>query len=213
MDKKILEAVQPYTMLDRFRLESLSSLAEQVVRENVPGDFVECGVCNGGSAAVLAAGLTGSPEKKMWLYDTFEGIPAPGPRDPQEAAALAGQMKGDIRKVREIFSKTNFPEDRLRIMKGEFAETFRSLPSQAALVHIDADWYESVLLCLRTFYPLVPDGGMIILDDFGWWEGTRRAFYDFCAEQRTAPLLERCGRLTQAYWIKGREHCRGTEKA
>jgi O-methyltransferase len=63
------------------------------------------------------------------------------------------------------------------------------------------------MLSLNTFYDLVPDGGIIILDDFGHWEGCREAFYDFIAQRKLKPLLERFGH-TQAFWIKERIHNR-----
>jgi O-methyltransferase len=56
---------------------------------------------------------------------------------------------------------------------------------------------------LDNFYKLIPEGGCIVLDDFGYWEGCREAFYDFCLKNNEKPLLERVG-TTQAYWIKGR---------
>ena len=76
-----------------------------------------------------------------------------------------------------------------------------------AFLHIDADWYDSVQLALETFYDRVSTGGVIILDDFGHWEGCREAFYDFAADRGIKPLLERFGH-TQAYWIKDRTHNR-----
>ncbi len=92
--------------------------------------------------------------------------------------------------------------------KGWFSQTFNQpLPESVALLHCDADWFESVLLTVRTFYDLIPDGGIVVLDDFGWWEGARRAFYVFCRETGEEPLLNRIGRI-QAFWIKGKRHNR-----
>jgi O-methyltransferase len=81
------------------------------------------------------------------------------------------------------------------------------LPERVALLHCDADWYDSVHIVLRTFYPLIPPGGCVILDDFGYWEGCREAFYDFCLQRGEKPLLERL-EADQAYWIKGKTHNR-----
>jgi hypothetical protein len=94
--------------------------------------------------------------------------------------------------------------ERYTIREGWFHDTFKdTLPSQVALLHCDSDWYESVSLVLETFYPLVPDGGCVILDDFGFWEGCREAFYEFCHRHGEKPLLERVER-DQAFWIKKR---------
>lgn len=202
-----MEAVRPYTMIENDRLEKLFRLAKLVFKKQIPGDIVECGVCNGGSAALIAAAIQPS-DRKIWLYDTFSGIPAPGKLDGPAASAFTGGLKGDLVKVREVFSAVSIPEKNIVIREGEFNKTFaQPLPGTIALLHIDADWYESVGLCLETFYTRVSEGGVIILDDFGYWEGTRLAFYEFCRKNRIAPLLERVGD-TQAYWIKGREHNR-----
>ena len=108
-----------------------------------------------------------------------------------------------------VVGLVGFPPERAVFRPGLFAETFTAaLPHRVALLHLDCDWYDSVLAGLRTFYPRIPDGGIVVLDDFGFWEGTRRAFYAFCREFDVEPLLEHEG-STQAYWIKGREHNRG----
>lgn len=208
--KNLYKKVRPYTMSEEDRLLSLHELAREMLRSNVSGDFVECGVCNGGSAAILADAIRKSSERKIWLYDTFKGIPAAGPQDDLEAKKHEGDWKGDVGKVQEVFSKINFPKERQVVCQGIFEHTFKQVPKSVALIHIDADWYESVLLSLETFYPLIPQGGVIILDDFGWWEGCRKAFYFFCKKYEIAPLLQRVGK-TQAYWIKGREHNRGNK--
>ena len=94
------------------------------------------------------------------------------------------------------------------IRKGWFENTFKMpLPEKIAFLHIDADWYASVTLALDTFYDRVEDGGIIVLDDFGHWEGCRESYYDFVQKKNIKPLLERFGH-TIAFWIKGRTHNR-----
>jgi len=94
------------------------------------------------------------------------------------------------------------------IREGWFQDTFKQpLPENVALLHCDADWYQSVTIALETFYPRMPAGACVILDDFGYWDGCRIAFYDFCEKYGERPLLERVGN-TQAFWIKGKEHNR-----
>jgi hypothetical protein len=75
-----------------------------------------------------------------------------------------------------------------------------------ALLYIDCDWYDSVMVSLNTFYDRVPVGGVIALDDFGYWEGARRALGEFIKQRDLEmPLLERYG-PSIVWWIKGKEH-------
>lgn len=199
--------VADFTMVDRVRLRNLHNLARYVVSNGVPGDVVECGTWNGGSAAVTARAI-GEVHRPFWLYDSFVGMPVPGDLDGEAAKQWAGKCVGSPERVREILSVAGQPADLIRVKKGWFLDTFAEpLPECIAYLHIDADWFESVKLALDTFYDRVSDGGVIILDDFGYWEGCREAFYDFCRRRDLKPLLERCG-SSQASWVKGRTHNR-----
>lgn len=204
---RLLRKVRPYTLLTPAKLRSLNALALQMNAEGVSGDFVECGTYKGGSAAILATTLTS--ERHLWLYDSFKGMPDVTERDGEEAKEAVGLCRANQSDLIEILSLLKIPAERYTVRPGMFDETFQQpLPDRVALLHCDCDWYDSVIQVLRTFYPLIPDGGCIVLDDFGWWEGTRVAFYDFCNEVGERPLIERIG-TDQAYWIKGREHNRG----
>ena len=179
---------------------------------NIAGDFVECGVCNGGSAAAIACELSGSG-RHVWLYDSFEGLPAISEIDGKDAERFVGQCVGSEQHVRKAMQIAKVSPSEYTIRKGWFQETFHEqpLPRQIAILHVDADWYDSVMLTLQTFYDLVSDGGLIVLDDFGHWEGCREAFYDFVSQRNIKPLLERFG-PTEAYWIKNRLHNRKQTK-
>jgi len=202
-----LARINSYSVSGLRVLTKLYALGLDILTRNVLGDFVECGVCNGGSAAAIACALR-ETGRRIWLYDSFEGLPMPKEVDGSFAATYVGGCVGAEEKVREAMQIARFPEERCVTRKGWFADTFRApLPQAVSLLHIDADWYESVTLSLRTFYDLVPEGGIIVLDDFGHWEGCREAFYDFVTRRQLKPLLERFGH-SQAFWVKGRAHNR-----
>ena len=96
-----------------------------------------------------------------------------------------GWLKGDPVRVKQIFQELQIPLNNLRIVKGWFQETFPTVyVGQITLLHIDADWYESVELCLHKFYDSVVVGGSIVLDDYGCWEGCRRATDEFLKDRR-----------------------------
>jgi O-methyltransferase len=202
------DLVHPYTLLDDERLTVLAGLVDDVIDRAVPGDIVECGVCNGGSAAALASRLCRPCDRSLWLYDLFDSVAPPGPLDGAWAQTNAGIPRASVETVRALLSSIGFPPTSVRLCPGRFSETLRrSVPDTIALLHLDCDWYDSVLEALELLYPRVAVGGAVILDDFGWWEGSRRAFFAYCRQSGIEPLLERCG-VTQAYWIKGREHNR-----
>lgn len=202
----LLQTVKPYTLCSPRKLRTLIELAELVNRLGIEGDFVECGTYNGGSAAVLASFL--GPNRRLWLYDSFQGMPKPGERDGETSKAFEKQCLGSVDNVKEVLAKIGLPPEQSIIRAGWFQQTFQQpLPERVALLHCDADWYDSVSLVLDTFYRRIPPGGCVVLDDFGYWEGCREAFYDFCGRTNEKPLLERVS-CDQAYWVRGKEHNR-----
>ncbi|WP_348243103.1 TylF/MycF/NovP-related O-methyltransferase [Leptolyngbya sp. DQ-M1] len=200
-----LEQVKPYTLCTPDRLENLATLCHYLNAHAIPGDFVECGTYKGGSAAILSKFLA---QRHLWLYDSFEGMPTTTEKDGEDAKRWIGECVATIADVKAVLSAVGTSESSYTIKPGWFETTFeQELPQQIALLHCDADWYDSVTLVLETFYPRLAIGGCVVLDDFGHWEGCREAFYDFCNRQGEKPLLERIG-TDQAFWIKGRSNNR-----
>jgi O-methyltransferase len=182
--------VAPYTMVGRKRLEGLYRLTRQVIRDDVPGDFVECGTCNGGTAAVIAAaGLRGN-DRILWLFDSFEGLPPAGVKDGARAAEFMGKCLGQVETVMEVLERVNAPPERVKIVPGWFDRTFPTAETgTVALPHCDADWYESVALTLDRFYDSVTPGGIIVFDDYGFWQGCKSAVDEFLAGLDQPPKL------------------------
>jgi O-methyltransferase len=198
--------IADYTLIDLERISSLWNLIKDIGRREVKGDIVECGCYKGGSSAILRLGM--GSDRKLWIYDSFQGLPEPQAQDGPEAKNYVGDCAAAVEHVMEVLAATGASTEEYIIREGWFQNTFKQeLPKQVSLLHCDADWYESVSLVLETFYPLIPKGGTIILDDFGHWEGCRIAFYEFCEKYSERPLLERVG-YTQAFWVKGKEHNR-----
>jgi len=178
---RLVYRVRGYTAVFVPRLVALYKLSEEINQRSVPGDIVECGVYNGGSAAIMASLCEKSPlNRNVWLFDSFEGLPKPTDKDGEEAPAYEGWCHGDLSKVKEVLRKLRIPQSRVHIVKGWFQDTFPSAQIRdIAILHIDADWYDSVKLCLENFYDSVQPGGYIVLDDYGDWEGCRIATDEF----------------------------------
>ncbi len=206
-EKRLTKAVLPYTLVSPERIQSLCRLARRIEEEHIPGDVMECGVCNGGTAAVLARFATRSRlNRTVWLLDSFEGMPKPTENDGvstlgRTAESHVGQEVGDVQKVKQILRHVGADMTRIKIVPGWFQDTFPSVTAkQIAILNIDADWYQSVKLCLETFYDRVVPGGFVSLDDYGHWPGCRKAVDEFFSE-RQLPY-----KLTQVdytgYWFR-----------
>lgn len=188
--KAILLAVKPYTLLSEARLFSLYSLAKQICVEDLPGNFVECGTCRGGSAALLASVIKHYSQRPRVLYafDTFEGMPAPTEIDRHQGtpANLTGFGEGTLKApIGEYLDKVcNLLQvkDIVVPVKGLFARTlpqYKSAIGSIALLHADGDWYESTMDIFNTLYDSVISQGFIQIDDYGHWEGCKQAVRDF----------------------------------
>lgn len=182
------------TMCSNARLRGLYRAVRYVVRNNIPGDIVECGSARGGSAALMALALRRvGAQRTVWLFDTFEGLPAPGSQDPdfELADLFTGSCVGTVDEVRALFQQLEIAEN-VRFVKGLFQETLRVAPIPSiAVLHIDGDWYESVKTCLECLYDRVVDGGVIQLDDYGYWKGARSAVDEFIGRRGIKGRLQR----------------------
>jgi hypothetical protein len=188
-----------HTILASRHGRDLVRLAEDVERRGVPGDIIDCGVWNGGSTILLASG---APSRDVWAFDSFQGLPKPTESDPNYAHEWVGKVVGSETKLRKGFRDYGL-DNPLHVVKGWFDET---LPDQAdnidriALLHIDADWYESVRIVLETLYSKVSPGGWIAVDDYHVWRGAREAVDEFRYEMNIeTPLLD------HHYWQKPNE--------
>lgn len=192
--------IRAYTMCSNPRLRSLYQGVRYVLQENIDGDLVECGCARGGSAALIALTLRryGS-RRQVWLFDTFEGLPAPTSQDPdyEIAKLITGEFVGTLQEVEALFQRLEIAED-ARFVRGLFQNTLPATDiPKIALLHIDGDWYESVKACLENLYDKVSPGGIIQFDDYGYWKGARKAIDEFLANRGIeAPLrrLDHSGR-------------------
>jgi O-methyltransferase len=189
---RIERMVRPYTLVGPERIRNLHALALRIESEGIPGDVIECGVCNGGTAAVMARSATHSRfERTLWLFDSFQGMPEATEVDGSEAKAYVGQVLGSTKRVRELLRKAGANPERVKIIEGWFEDAFPTVAiSQIALLNIDADWYQSVKLCLETFYDRVVPGGFVSIDDYGHWPGCRKAVDEFFAARQLPYTLQ-----------------------
>jgi O-methyltransferase len=189
--------VKPYTLLSYRRLSLLHRAMRTLRRESVGGDIVELGVCNGGSAGLLGTFLREDPHRQLWLFDSWEGMPEATGYDISCKGEIGqkGTTIGQLERVEEVlFDRLSLDEDRIHLVRGWFEDTVplhEGEIDEVALLHIDCDWYESVRYCLGKFYDRVSEGGFVVIDDYGYWQGCRVAVDEFFAERGIRPELVR----------------------
>lgn len=175
----------------------------------VAGLVVECGVWRGGTSAAMAEVL--GADRTYYLFDSFEGLP-PAQAEKDGPAAIAYQQDKDSPEYHNnCAAEASFAESAMRLsgardyhlVKGWFSDTLPQFkPREAiAVLRLDGDWYDSIMVCLQELYPYVAPGGLIILDDYYAWEGCARAVHDFLSSQRLAERI-RSTPNGVAYFIK-----------
>jgi O-methyltransferase len=211
-EKHVIAEVRMLTMVSTERLLANMDAVAYAVERGVPGAIVECGVWRGGSVLAMIRVLQrlGVTDRDVYLYDTFEGMTAPTAEDTSPFERPAEQTWAetpdgttawgwafdkeiyDLDFVRDVILKSGYPEKRLHFVKGPVEETMPdTLPTGIAVLRLDTDWYESTLHELTHLYPLMPSGAVLIVDDFGHWEGARRAVEEYFSTAADPILLTR----------------------
>jgi O-methyltransferase len=206
---ELYEACREKTMTSIERMYALYQATVHVAERGVPGDLVECGVWRGGSVMLMALILLrlDRRDRVIWLYDTFDGMTAPSLEDIHE---MTGQSASEIlagherttddpfwgvasrSSVEESLRLTGYPMDQFRFVEGNVTATIPSrAPAHIALLRLDTDWYDSTRHELQHLYPRVSRGGVLIVDDYGYWRGARKATDEYFSSDPDRPLLTR----------------------
>jgi hypothetical protein len=190
------------------RIATLVDATRYIQNQKIDGDVVECGVWRGGSMQAVALTLISmgaSDQRHLWLYDTFEGMPPPqdedvAVRNGRPAREIWNRRGGSwcaapLSDVKARFDGLGIPDGNIHYIQGRVEETIpENLPEAIALLRLDTDWYESTLHELEHLYPRLTSGGVLILDDYGYWQGSRQAVDEYFAKNGNRAFLARCGR-------------------
>lgn len=212
-DLAMVERAQPYSMTPPARLVAVMDAVEYVTSRGVPGAFVECGVWLGGSVLMMILTLQrlGLDDRDVYLYDTFEGMTEPTAVDTSpfdgaatdiwQQASASGQRAFDylfspemfrLDKVQEVIHATGYPRERVHFVVGPVEETVPgTAPDEIAVLRLDTDWYGSTHHEMVHLYPRLSRAGVLIIDDYGHWEGARRAVDEYLASSGETLLLSR----------------------
>lgn len=187
--------IQNNTMCSAKRIETLRNALDAITAKGIEGDFVECGTWRGGLAALmLHYAIEGSQNRKLYIYDTFEGMPEPGQNDHPEAIRTYNDLKdgqysnwcraglNDV--VDTLMECTPDYLDHCYLIQGMVEDTLNHIaPTSIALCRLDTDWYSSTKKELEVLYPKVVSGGYIIVDDYSDWPGCKQACDEYLSNE------------------------------
>lgn len=205
---QLFRAVEPYTMTSPEAVYTLAGAVRHVVRQDIPGAIVECGVWRGGSMMAAAQTLLSldRTDRDLYLFDTFEGMPAPTEKDIRWTGEPAEQLlrseagraaellwaRASLDDVRNSMATLPYPAARVHFVPGKVEETLpENVPDTISVLRLDTDWYESSRHEMVHLYPRLSPGGILILDDYAWWNGVAAAVDEYFQEHPPAPFLVR----------------------
>lgn len=187
-----IERVREFTKSSTERLEAMAWSLRIVDAEHVPGDVVEVGVWRCGN--IMLSRLL-SPSRICWAYDTFNGMTEPDPDldvkahglpmralDKYHSKKAAGRQWNawPLREVMRDFHNSGITTDRMHFVEGPVEQTLQmAVPDHIAVLRLDVDWHLPTKASLEALYPLVVNGGFLIVDDYGHWAGCRKAVDDY----------------------------------
>jgi hypothetical protein len=207
--QELFYSVQEITLSGMERVAALRQAVEYIVRHDIPGDIVECGVWKGGSMVVIAKTLLEQKAgtRKLYLFDTFSGMTAPTDADADLRGGNAKQLLhaaeeqkanstvwaiAPLESVKSVMQTTGYDAEKVVYVEGRVEETIPAqAPTQISLLRLDTDWYESTYHELIHLFPRLSVGGVLLIDDYGHWQGARRAVDQYLAEKKVRVLLNR----------------------
>jgi O-methyltransferase len=203
-DANIIREVRPWTMTSAERIYSLIQAVRYLCSNDTKGAIVECGVWKGGSMAAAAKTLLKMQDsgRDLYLFDTFEGMSEPTSKDVDYSGRKASDvLSGDsgfrcanapLEGVKKVLYDTGYPKEKIHFVQGKVEETIpAAAPDLISLLRLDTDWYESTKHELVHLFPRLSPRGIIIIDDYGHWRGSREACDEYFDENHIHILLNR----------------------
>ena len=208
IDIDIIKAVKPFTLTSIERRFALIQAVNYIIKNKIAGDIVECGVWKGGSIMAIAKTLLAlkSYDKELYLFDTFEGMPRPTEFDISYNDKLAIKhfeerkidnnssdwSRIELDEVKNNVFSTGYNKEKFHFIKGKVEDTIqKNSPETISILRLDTDWYEFTRHELIHLFPRLVKGGVIIIDDYGYWKGAKKAVDEYFTENNIPILLNR----------------------
>ena len=207
--RTLVERVRAFSMTSYERMYALYKAVDFIERAGIPGAIVECGVWRGGSMMLVAHRLLalGRTDRDLYLFDTYEGLPRPdetkdvdvwgnraidGWLSRQTGEESSHWAEASLEDVRANILSTGYPEERVHFVKGMVERTIpEGAPADIALLRLDTDWYASTKHEMEHLFPRLARNGILIIDDYGHFEGARQAVDEYISAHNLPVLLNR----------------------
>lgn len=210
---EIMNKVSEFTMLSHEKIFNLISGVQYIVKNNIEGAIVECGVARGGAMMSVANTLNkfNIKDRELYLYDIFyPGMP-PGcsndktadGKDATQPLKEAGiiydktdtadlQKKCTLKGVKKLLSYTNYPKEKIIFVKGMVEDTIpETIPDKVSILRLDTDFYKSTKHELEYLFPKLQRGGILIIDDYGILKGSKKATDEYLQKNGISLFLNR----------------------
>jgi O-methyltransferase len=204
--------VKDHTMMTSQRVVAICNAVDYLTENNIEGDIVACGVWRGGAVmtAIDTLKKANSTSRDIYVYDTFEGMTTPGHEYDLKTGGNSGVGKtaeelyknatasdlvfcySAIDEVKQNIEQFGYPRQKVHYIKGMVEDTIpATLPKKIAFLYFSISFYKSVLHTLEHLYPLIASGGVILISDYGDWEGTKKAVDEYIENNKVKLLLNR----------------------
>lgn len=195
------------SMIGLKRMDNIEYCFRNVIKDSIPGDFIETGVWRGGAVIFMKALLVQEniTDRIVWVADSFEGLPKPDDakykEDKGDKHHIFKELAISVEAVKKNFEKYGLLDDKVKFLKGWFKDTLPVAPiSQLAIMRLDGDMYESTMDALTNLYHKLSKGGYVIIDDWAL-TGCKKAVQDFFDKQGIQPEIVPID-YSSVYWRK-----------
>jgi len=179
-------------------------ILDRLEERDIQGDFCECGVWQGTHPILAKAYVEGKGyrPRKYWCYDTFSGMPPCGPEDSKINGGRPTDKPKDwlcvpLAEVKANFAARKLLDRSVEFVAGMVEQTLRGsrLPTKISYLRLDTDFYASTLIGLQMLYPRLASGGALVIDDYGWWAGCKKAADEYLGRGATMTEIDRAAVL------------------
>ncbi len=205
--ERIFQKYRDFTMVPSENFIANLELCEKF--SNVEGCVAECGVWRGGMSASMTEIL--GNDRTYYLFDSFEGLPDAKEIDGMDALQWQkdtnaphyfDNCKAEIEFAQKAMSLST--AKKVEIIKGWFNETLpiTKINGAIAVLRLDGDWYDSTMDCMENLYPKVTEGGLVLMDDYYFWDGFSKAIHDYLSKYKLPVRISQWKNSNVYYIVK-----------